>query len=160
MLCFDLKKWNPLPSTNNLRKMLSLRQGMPSSKSGSLSRRNESGFTIIEILIAVVLIVIGLVAFGVLGGSIVDQNALQKRSDLALTLAQQKLEELKNTALSTTLTTSNNGSDNPTLLNNTFTRTWTITNGAAGSMASLSVTVSWSDKGQTKIERLKTYISQ
>lgn len=160
MLLFDLKKWNPHPAAEEQRKKRSQPWGVFSSKPGAFSRLNENGFTIIEILIAVVLIVIGLVAFGILGGSVVDQNALQKRSDLALTLAQQKLEELKNTALSSTLTASNNGNDNPTLLNNTFTRSWTVTNGAAGSMAALSVVVTWADKGNTKTESLKTYISQ
>ena len=123
-------------------------------------RLNEGGFTVVEVLIAVILIVIGLLAYGILGGTIVDQNVVQKRSDLALSLAQQKLEDLKNQALSSTLTASNNGSDTPSISNNAFSRSWVITNGAAGSMAAVAVTVTWADKGTTRTERLKTYLSQ
>ena len=126
----------------------------------SSPHRNNGGFSVIEVLIAVILVVVGLVAFGNLGGSIVDQNTYQKRSDLALTLAQQKLEDLKNLALSSTLTSSNNGSDTPSIANNAFSRSWTIANGGAGSLATLTVTVTWSDKGATKSETLRTYLSQ
>ena len=129
-------------------------------KKQALPHLNEGGFTLVEVLIAVILIVIGLVAFGVLGGTVVDQNTYQKRSDLALTLAQQKLEDLKNQALSTTLTSANNGSDTPSIVNNAFSRSWTVANGAAGSLATLTVTVTWADKGNTKSERLRTYLSQ
>lgn len=135
-------------------------RGLFFSRPLSNLRRNDGGFSVIEVLIAVILVVVGLVAFGNLGGSIVDQNTYQKRSDQALTLAQQKLEDLKNLALSSTLTSSNNGSDTPSIANNAFSRSWTIANGGAGSLATLAVTVTWSDKGATKTERLRTYLSQ
>lgn len=107
-----------------------------------LNRRNyssEEGFTLIELLIATVLIVFGLLAFGVFSGNLVVQNTKSERKTQASTYAQEKLEDIKNQALVTTLATGT-GSD---ALDGIYDRTWTIANGGGGAIATISVMVAW-----------------
>lgn len=106
------------------------------------NRRNYSsneGFTLIELLIATVLIVFGLLAFGVFSGNLVVQNTKSERKTQAATYAQEKLEDIKNQALVNTLATST-GLDH---LDGIYDRTWAITNGGGGAIATVSVTVAW-----------------
>lgn len=112
------------------------------------NRRNYSsneGFTLIELLIATVLIVFGLLAFGVFSGNLVVQNTKSERKTQAATYAQEKLEDIKNQALVNTLATSA-GSDN---LDGIYDRTWAITNGGGGAVATVSVTVAWKNSTAT-----------
>ncbi len=117
---------------------------------------SEGGFTLIELLIAVVLIVVGLLAYGVFTGNLVVQNTKSERKSQAATYAQEKLEDLKNQALSTFLVTGT-GTDT---LDGIYTRSWVIT-GGAGNPTSTRVTVSWvNNAGSNMTISFKTIISQ
>ncbi|NIQ02530.1 MAG: prepilin-type N-terminal cleavage/methylation domain-containing protein, partial [Nitrospinaceae bacterium] len=69
--------------------------------------QNESGFTLIEVLIAAILLAYGLIAYGSFSGGMVTQNANQDRKTLATELAREKLEDIRNQALQNTLTAAN-----------------------------------------------------
>lgn len=110
-------------------------------QSNRLNYASEGGFTLIELLIATVLIVFGLLAFGVFSGNLVVQNTKSERKTQASTYAQEKLEDIKNQALVTTLANSV-GSD---ALDGIYDRTWTITNGGGGAVATVAVQVAWAN---------------
>ena len=106
-----------------------------------INRKNyssENGFTLIEMLIATVLIVFGLLSFGAFTGNMVVQNTKGERKTQATTYAQEKLEDLKNQSINAALTTGT-GTDT---LDGIYTRNWSIT-GSASNPASVVVTVSW-----------------
>ncbi|KMP12704.1 hypothetical protein UR09_00495 [Candidatus Nitromaritima sp. SCGC AAA799-A02] len=133
----------------------------------------------IEVLIATVLIVLGLVLYAVVSGNIMAKNAETNRESIAITLAQDKLEEIKNTALTVDLVGAD-GFDSPTYSTDwsatpggevvdsegnsgtssaSYTRTWTITYDAIlYYFYTVNVTVAWNN-GNDSIS-LVTYISQ
>jgi prepilin-type N-terminal cleavage/methylation domain-containing protein len=57
--------------------------------------RNEQGFTLIEALMAMVILVVGI--FAVMGttGTVMDKNENSRKSSIAMTLAQDKIESIK-----------------------------------------------------------------
>ena len=101
---------------------------------------NKKGFTLIEVLISVVLIGVGLLAFGVFTGNMVVQNTKGERKTQASTYAQEKLEDLRNQALNGALALGT-GTD---ALDGIYTRNWNIT-GGIGFPTSIRVTVSYAN---------------
>jgi len=67
--------------------------------------QNQNGFTLIEVLIAAVIITFGMLAMGSFLSNYVSMNALNERRTEATIYAQKKIEELRTRALQTTLTT-------------------------------------------------------
>ncbi|MFT4577998.1 MAG: prepilin-type N-terminal cleavage/methylation domain-containing protein [Nitrospinales bacterium] len=57
--------------------------------------QQNSGLTLIEVLLAIALASIGLLAYGILSGAVIERNAVSKKSSVAVTLAQDKIEEIK-----------------------------------------------------------------
>jgi prepilin-type N-terminal cleavage/methylation domain-containing protein len=141
--------------------------------------KNESGLTLVELLIAALIVSIGMVAYAMTSGNVMNQNAQSKKESVAATLAQDKMESIRNTALTVLLT----GADalaSPTesggfwTANATgevldakgdtgtadaiYTRTWTITEDATlTAFYAMSVTVTW-DGSKTVV--LDTLVSQ
>ena len=112
-------------------------------------RKPEGGFTLIEVMIAVLLT--ALTVIGVLGLFRVETRAasVSRRETEAAVFAQDKLEELRTEAAPTVDST---GSDNPKdqLSGSTtfWTRTWSITvDPLDPAVYKLDVTVSWDDNG-------------
>ena len=66
--------------------------------------KNNSGFTLIEVLIAALIVSAGMIAFAMTTGNITKQNTVSKKRSVAITLAQDKIESIKNTALTVSLT--------------------------------------------------------
>lgn len=125
---------------------------------------NESGFTLIEVLIAAVLLVFGLIGFGVFSGNLVQKNTLLERKTIAATAAQDKMEELKNqaqnailvTGITADLTDIESGTDSLNRDGGTggstiFTRTWLLEDSATGvsEPIKITVTVTWEGAGTT-----------
>jgi prepilin-type N-terminal cleavage/methylation domain-containing protein len=108
--------------------------------------RTEKGFTLIEVMIAIVLFAIGLLAFAGLEVVALRNSTYAKEYGKANTYAQQKVEEMKGTDWTSVST----GSDT---LEGKFTRTWGVT----GDIKTLGVTVSWVDPSYgTKQVNLQT----
>ena len=110
---------------------------------------NASGFTLIEILIAAMIITGGMVTMASFLGSLVNKNATNERKTMATVLAEAKIEDLRNTGLTTSLTAAtHNGTDTITTDAGPFTRTWTIDDSV--SPKEISVTVDWAGRGNSQ----------
>ena len=141
--------------------------------------KNNFGFTLVEVLIAALIITAGLIAYIMTSGNVVGQNTQSKKESVATTLAQDKMESIRNTALTVSLTDADT-LDSPTESSGTwtattggevidaegdtgnadsiYTRTWTITTDATlTNFYTASVTVSWDT---SKTVTLDTLISQ
>ena len=98
-------------------------------------KRGEGGFTLIEVLIAMAILTIGLLAVATMQVSAIHGNKMGNEISRATFLAQDKLEELKT---STNITSEPGGSDQTGI----FNRSWQI--GPSGTNSrSVTVTVSW-----------------
>lgn len=112
----------------------------------------QEGFTLVEVLIALMVLTVGLLGMAALTGSLVSAGALSRDRVAATTLAQAKIEEFKNT----TISSSSTGSDTQ----GAFARTWTVTNGSpTANTATVVVTVSWPWSGGTRTVVLRTISS-
>lgn len=143
--------------------------------------KNNSGMTLIEVIIAVALASIGMLAYAMLSGSAIEKNTQSKRSTVAVTLAQGKAEELKDLGTrirlvdadgldSPVYSTSTNswtptsggesidGEGNTGTANAYYNRSWTITPvGSATYFTDVVVTVTWENGARSKsIETLVT----
>ena len=111
---------------------------------------NASGFTLIELLIAAMIITGGMVTMASFLGSLVSKNANNERKTMATVMAQQKIEDLRNDALKTDLTTST-GTETITTDAGPFTRTWTVTEDFTGLLDQISVVVDWEGLGNSQV---------
>ncbi|PIQ96881.1 MAG: hypothetical protein COV67_07180 [Nitrospinae bacterium CG11_big_fil_rev_8_21_14_0_20_56_8] len=151
--------------------------------SRELQRKSPAGFTLIEVLIVIAMISFGMLAYGILSGSIASKNTASKKSSVAATLAQDKVEFIKNLGL-TYLLSDANGLDSPEYDSVTqtwtatvggevvdaegntgtsgamYTRTWSINQiGSSNYATTVTATVTWQENG-TQTETLQTIISQ
>ena len=103
--------------------------------------RDDKGFTLIEVLIAITLLTVGLMAVATMQVSAIHGNKTGSDISNATFLAQDKLEELKASA---DITGESDGSDQAGI----FTRSWQIAPSGTNSR-SVTVTVSWVMGGHT-----------
>jgi prepilin-type N-terminal cleavage/methylation domain-containing protein len=59
------------------------------------NRRGQSGFTLLETAIAMVVLAVGLIALGQLVTVAINQNAMSRSTSVGISVAQGKLEELR-----------------------------------------------------------------
>jgi Tfp pilus assembly protein PilV len=127
------------------------------------------GFTLVEVLIAIFLLMIALFAIISTTDLLIKENAFDKMSTTATTLAKDKMEFFKNQSyvsyagliagtdtdyatIDSTIQTTQTGAF--------YTRTWTITNDSpAAAMKTINVTVSWSLMGTNKTVSLSYIVS-
>ena len=119
----------------------------------TLSRKNL-GFTLIEVLIAMAIFAIGILAVASLQLSNTKNNTTGNITTQATMLARQKLEELKTVPDVTTLTSGtdpNNPLDADGNTGGIYNRKWNVSNPLGGSTSrQISVTVSWNRRGQNR----------
>jgi len=114
----------------------------------------QSGFTLIEILIAIFILVVGLLGVAGVATTVINGNALSKGITTATTLAQDKVEELKGTDYANIAP----GSDTQESI---YARTWTVTTDSPGTgMKTIDVAVAFSWKGTTRNVTLRTIVGQ
>jgi len=123
--------------------------------------RNNSGFTLIEVLVAMVILSVGLLGTAALITGIINSNKVSNRISTATTCAQDMMEEIRRIGYSgmpasdTTTTEAYNSIANYSLYKrDTFTD---VVNPAAG-MKTVTVTVYW-NSDNSSIE-LKTILAQ
>ncbi|MCK4533917.1 MAG: prepilin-type N-terminal cleavage/methylation domain-containing protein [Syntrophobacterales bacterium] len=115
---------------------------------------NDKGFTLIEIMIAMFILVIGLLGVAGVAVTVINGNAFSKEITTATTLAQDKMEELKNTRYSNITS----GSDTQESI---YTRTWTSTpDSPAADMKTIDVTVQFQWKGTAHNVTLNTIVAE
>jgi len=113
----------------------------------------KKGFTLIEVMVAIVILGIILLALtqGVIIG--IRHNAYLEHKKIATELAQNKINEL--TSLSNSAIT--NGIENKVISPLTYTISWTVTSTTAPTGRNIQVTVSWQEMGQIYSVTLTTW---
>lgn len=110
---------------------------------------SQNGFTLLEVLVAIVILTIGLLGTAGLTTGVIRGNHFSKNVTSATAAAQTKLEAIKSGGY-VYATASNFPSDALTMGGMTYTRTTTITNSSpAANMKTVSVTVSWTESNNT-----------
>ena len=119
----------------------------------------KDGFTLIEVLIAIAVFSIGILAVASMQLWNTKNNTSGNIMTQATMLARAQIEQLKNVADVTTLT---NGAD-PNLIDENgnpggiFSRAWTVTNPLGGNTSRrIQVTVNWNRRGQNRSVVLTT----
>jgi prepilin-type N-terminal cleavage/methylation domain-containing protein len=127
--------------------------------------KNMNGFTLVEFLIATVILSVGLLALINLQLTAIRSNHDSKEMTRATFLAEQQMEVLKNTpygdlTIGTTQDPNNpvNGLGQP---GGIFNRSWTIQNYLGSSfMRQITVNVAWTLKGQNHNATYQTVVSR
>jgi len=111
--------------------------------------KSQTGFTLLEVLVAIVILTIGLLGTAGLTTGVIRGNHFSKNVTSATAAAQTQLESVKSGGYAYA-TAANFPSDTVTMGGMTFTRATTITNSSpAANMKTVSVTVSWSESNNT-----------
>jgi len=120
-----------------------------------LNRLQETkGFSMIEVLIALIILSVSLLALAGLMGVVTKNNSYGSHLTEATTLAQDKLEELRVSRWGSIA----EGSDNITGCSNIdYTRTWQVTNGTG--IKTVAIVIGWNDRVDHSI-RLLSVLSQ
>ena len=121
--------------------------------------KEENGFTLIEVLIAIGVFSIGILAVASMQLWNTKNNTTGNIMTQATMLARAQIEQLKNASDPATLS---NGSD-PGLIDangnpgGIFSRAWTVTNPLGGNTSRrIQVTVNWNRRGQNRSVVLTT----
>ena len=124
---------------------------------------DSTGFTLIEILMAIVILSVGLMAYSATSGSIMNTNIKSTQQSIATTLAQDKLEQLKNSILDSNLPGELiNEEGRSTGDHLVYTRSWSTAlnpSYACDCYYDVMVTVGWNNNGNHQVV-LNTQISQ
>jgi type IV pilus assembly protein PilV len=120
--------------------------------------KREDGFTLIEIMIALVVLSIGLVALAGLQISAMRGNTLSKRMTTAVSIANARVEQIKNMPYANIQSES---STQVTESNMTFTRQVTVNNDSpVANTKTVNVTVTWKNGSKSYMVPISTVISQ
>src|SRR3972149_2969128 len=104
-------------------------------------KQGQRGFTLLETLISLCILSVALLGMSSMVFSVIRATAQSKEMTTATTLLQDKMENLKNTSISS-LTS---GNDSASLGNITYLRQWVIS--TVGNLKTISVTVNWTGRG-------------
>lgn len=107
---------------------------------------NSKGFTLIEVLIALIILAISLLALAGLMTTTTKNNSVGGRITEAATLAQDKLEELRASpwdSIPVNVTNSDSPESRPGVQ---YERTWVASlNGSNPDLKEIKITISWKD---------------
>ena len=117
----------------------------------------NAGFTLVESMLALAIMSVGLLALAGLQITALRGNALSRSITTAVSIAEQRLEQLKNTPYSDIQA---EAATHVTASNLHFTRQVTVTNGPLPNTKSVSVLVSWQDQSKTHTLPIATLIGQ
>ncbi len=131
---------------------------------------NSSGFTLIEVLIAGLILVFGLLAMGTFLGNLVTRNAGNEHKTMATSIAQQKIEDLRNQARQVDLTVADSNAVGIAIdtsgaelgaspqSGEIYTLTWTVDDTVLTTPDDIAVTVAWDAVGNSQVV-INTYIN-
>ena len=117
------------------------------------SKGKQEGWTLIEVLVAIVVLCVGLLAVGTMQISAIRGNFMGGNTSIALTLASEKMEDLLNrnytdAALASGGHTEQVSDSGVVAAGGFYRRAWTITDTVTGAsnwptMKEIIITVSW-----------------
>jgi type IV pilus assembly protein PilV len=118
----------------------------------------EEGFTLIEIMIALVIMSIGLTALAAVQISAIRGNAFSKRMTTAVSIADEKIEQIKSIPYANIISES---SIQITQSNMNFTRQVTVTNNSPlPNSRKVEVVVTWPEGSKSHSVPITTIVSQ
>jgi len=128
-------------------------------------RNKTTGFSLIEVLIAVVVLIVGVIAIGSLQIHVTKGTTFAEQQAAAINIAHQKLDELRNY---NSLAGYQSISSSPSVVsvpsrNITFKLTWTVTNSADATLPykTIDIRVTWTDQSNITHEvRLTSIIGE
>lgn len=130
-------------------------------------RGRENGFTLVEGMIALLILSTGLLALARFQGGVTQASAQTKARSEALRLAEDKVETIRgfaSLAAASVTTVAGGESDTLTGSNAVFTRSWTRTNvtavGGVPACQEVQVTVTWQDRSGGQSVVLRTLLGQ
>lgn len=115
----------------------------------------EFGFTLIEVLVAIAIISVGILALGANTTSISRSNRLSANTTIAVNLAQEKIEEVK---AQTAFANGTFTDTPPGPAGNVFTRALVISDSPEAGLKQVDVTVTWIEYGAARSVALSTYV--
>jgi len=142
-------------------------QGLPAGPMAGLPAGSVAGFTLIEVMIAVVILMFGLLVVGSMQISAIRGNYMSGNTSMAISLAGEKMEDILNRRdylSDPDLTAGNHG---PEAISKTgvegtgglYSRSWTVTNETSPTRKSVVVTVSWeNNRHQVSIASIKNQV--
>jgi type IV pilus assembly protein PilV len=110
-----------------------------------MKKQQECGFSLIELLIAVFILSVVLLAISSMVYSVMRSTSNSKETTTATTLMQDKMETLKNT----NLTSLAPGNDTVRLGDIDYLRQWSIS--TTGNIRTITVTVNWTNRGSHNV---------
>ncbi|MBM4314038.1 MAG: prepilin-type N-terminal cleavage/methylation domain-containing protein [Deltaproteobacteria bacterium] len=127
----------------------------------------DRGFTLIEIMIAVFILVIALLGLISTTVIVIKSNSLSKMMTAATTLAKDKMEPLKNTGYNdlaggTDYCDKDSTCQSTSTANSVYTRTWTVSADGvpAAGMKTIAVTVQWNWQGSPHNVPMSTIVAR
>ncbi|MBP6940572.1 MAG: prepilin-type N-terminal cleavage/methylation domain-containing protein [Syntrophorhabdaceae bacterium] len=120
--------------------------------------RNSKGFTIIEVLVAVCILTISMLAILEAVVIAMEHNLNNISRDESVRIAEAKMNDLRNTAFSSLANGSTSVTRNFRNLTRTFNVQWTVSNLSANSIA-VQVVVNWSHRGVQRSHSITSVMS-
>lgn len=114
-------------------------------KSSSRRTSRQAGFTLLEALIALLVMAFGMLALAGMQLSLSRGADIAKQRTEAMRLAQEQMETLRSYA-SLTAWNALAGGTNTAATNTTYTRTWAFGGASTDTMRPVTVTVAWADR--------------
>ena len=117
----------------------------------------NAGFTLVESMLTLAIMSMSLLALAGLQITALRGDALSRRITTAVSIAEQRIEQLKNTSYANIQA---EAATQVTASNLHFTRQVIVTNGPLPNTKSVSVLVSWQDQSKTHMLPIATIIGQ
>ena len=117
----------------------------------------NAGFTLVESMLTLAIMSVSLLALAELQITALRGDALSRRITTAVSIAEQRIEQLKNTSYANIQA---EAATQVTASNLHFTRQVIVTNGPLPNTKSVSVLVSWQDQSKTHTLPIATIIGQ
>jgi len=120
--------------------------------SDNASRSREAGFTMIEVMIAMLVTAIALIGIIAMFMSQTTATGYSRHTTEATVLAEDKVEKLRTQGSGGSLGAggSDSGIDEKGVSGGIYNRSWNVAVGSGGAFYDLAVTVQWSENGVSK----------